>query len=969
MKQEYDFSTGARGKFFHADAKLHLPASDEKPDWVGPEGQLGEFTVQVAKGTLESYRAQSYRVTEDANTEQFAAHGGYAHRQLYELIQNSADALLGAPSGQSILIRLTEHFLYCADDGTPIDQDGVVGLMFSRMSSKLNTTAIGRFGIGFKSVLGVTDAPEFYSRPVSFRFDKQRAAERIASATQTAQVERYPVLRLPEPIDPGGEMAKDVELAELMSWATNVVRLPLKPGAHGDLARQMRDFPPEFLLFVDHVRYLTLEDGEHSRDFVLNSRDGELLLDTERGIARWRRFETTHCLSDDARGDWPLSGASGDVAIQWAAPLDRLDLPGRFWAFFPTDTASLVAGILNAPWKTNEDRQNLLPGPYNEELIEATAEMIAESLPKLATDDDPGRHLDALPRRHEGGDSKQADLLRKRLFAHLRHREVIPDQDRRLRAIGSLSYPPKRMTDRSETEAFECWSAYSGRPIDWLHHGVLTRNRVSRLAAINRLFPPRWDGDDSQSAPQASIANWLEALVEGKEGDDAIAASKAAIQTAASISSGTAISGKELGCIVLTASGDWRPPDPERVFLPEWTPADGAPGGSESFVHAALVSDHDALSGLTKLGIKSPSPETVFELLAQRVLEGGNGEELSEDLHRDFWKASRELPTNTASEVVRKARGRARRVVWPGKLRVRTHGGTWQPPYRVLLPGRILPGDGCQDEHATVDTQFHEEDEKLMRRLGVTEEPCDDRDLSFEPTFASFRNSSRAQYSKRDGLPRDPRWSYLDFTATKGPGPLEVLTVLSDDAKARYTEALLALDGSYKPWTMWHTGTNRQEYPKMRCPSLTTIMLREHGRIRTPHRIVPLSEATGSHPKSPEALRFLLGHSKAREIKEAFELMEPTPEFFGADDPIPLTDVWRGLGQYLRPHQRTCELVRCERIVVVGQLRDCIFHASTIYLADTTGAGELRKLRLVVDELDLGLSDAQIEQILRRRTP
>ena len=165
MKQEYDFSTGARGKFFHADAKLHLPASDEKPDWVGPEGQLGEFTVQVAKGTLESYRAQSYRVTEDANTEQFAAHGGYAHRQLHELIQNSADALLDAPSGQSILIRLTEHFLYCADDGTPIDQDGVVGLMFSRMSSKLNTTAIGRFGIGFKSVLGVTDAPEFYSRP------------------------------------------------------------------------------------------------------------------------------------------------------------------------------------------------------------------------------------------------------------------------------------------------------------------------------------------------------------------------------------------------------------------------------------------------------------------------------------------------------------------------------------------------------------------------------------------------------------------------------------------------------------------------------------------------------------------------------------------------------------------------------------------------------------------------------------
>ena len=381
MKHEYDFSAGMRGKFFRADAKLRLPASDEKPEWAGPEAELGQFTVQVAEDTLESYRAQSYRVTEDANAEQFAVHGGYAHRQLHELVQNSADALLDSQHGQSILVRLTEHFLYCADNGAPIDEDGVVGLMFSRMSSKRNTTAIGRFGVGFKSVLGVTDAPEFYSRPVSFRFDSKRAADRIAAATRDAHLERYPVLRLPEPIDPRRQMDRDEELAELMSWATNVVRLPLKAGAHYDLAQQVRDFPSEFLLFVDHVRYLTMEDGEHSREFMLNRRDGELILDNQEGVARWRRFETTHRVSDAARSDWPLSGATDDVSIQWAAPVDRLDRPGQFWAFFPTETASLVAGILNAAWKTNEDRLNLLPGSYNEELIEAAAEMIAESLP------------------------------------------------------------------------------------------------------------------------------------------------------------------------------------------------------------------------------------------------------------------------------------------------------------------------------------------------------------------------------------------------------------------------------------------------------------------------------------------------------------------------------------------------------------------------------------------------------------
>ena len=37
MKPEYDFSTGERGRFFHADARLHLPAGDVSPAWAEPD--------------------------------------------------------------------------------------------------------------------------------------------------------------------------------------------------------------------------------------------------------------------------------------------------------------------------------------------------------------------------------------------------------------------------------------------------------------------------------------------------------------------------------------------------------------------------------------------------------------------------------------------------------------------------------------------------------------------------------------------------------------------------------------------------------------------------------------------------------------------------------------------------------------------------------------------------------------------
>ena len=283
MKREYDFSAAERGRFFRESARIRVPSSDGKQDWIGPSGAIGKFIVEEATKTLRAYREQPRLITEQANDEIGTAHGGYAHRQLMELVQNSADALLESTNGKSVLIRLANGFLYCADDGGAIDASGIVGLMFSRMSNKRNTAAIGRFGLGFKSVLGVTDAPEFYSRSGSFRFDRTRAEERIA---KVARVDRYPVLRLPEPMDPNEAMGADEELRELMTWATNVVRLPLKTGAHGELARQIRDFRPEFLLFVDHVRYLTLEDGESSRDFILEERQGELCLDTGDESAR-----------------------------------------------------------------------------------------------------------------------------------------------------------------------------------------------------------------------------------------------------------------------------------------------------------------------------------------------------------------------------------------------------------------------------------------------------------------------------------------------------------------------------------------------------------------------------------------------------------------------------------------------------------------------------------------------------------
>ena len=277
-------------------------ATDLDTRWAGPDGALGVYIREESKKSLESYKSQPNLVYEHANQEEDTARGGYANRQLFELVQNSADALASS-DGEYIWIRLTQTHLYCADNGQAVDQNGARSLLFSHLSSKRGTSEIGRFGLGFKSVLGVTDTPEFFSRTGSFRFNKDRSAKFLRFIAP--DIERYPVLRLAEPFDPWPDIETDTNLREMAYWATNIVRLPLKPGAHQTIDKQIKKFSAEFLLFVEHVGRLVLQTDqeERARIVTLTHEDDRWTLDDAGNRTRWMLERRLHRLSPDARND------------------------------------------------------------------------------------------------------------------------------------------------------------------------------------------------------------------------------------------------------------------------------------------------------------------------------------------------------------------------------------------------------------------------------------------------------------------------------------------------------------------------------------------------------------------------------------------------------------------------------------------------------------------------------------------
>jgi hypothetical protein len=245
----------------------------EHSGWSGEDGPVGQVVLTQSEACLQSYMANADLIEEHANIETSIREGGYGHRQLFELIQNGADELRGARNGL-IHVVLTEQALYCANRGNPITPAGARTILASHLSHKRGAE-IGRFGVGFKSVLSVSDEPLFFSRSGSFGWSANQARARILERVPVAGP--TPVLRIAHLLDAGQERMTDQTLNELMSWAATVVKLPLRDGRFASqLAEQLREFPAVFAVFSPHAGRVILEDRRNVsyRREILGGGDG-----------------------------------------------------------------------------------------------------------------------------------------------------------------------------------------------------------------------------------------------------------------------------------------------------------------------------------------------------------------------------------------------------------------------------------------------------------------------------------------------------------------------------------------------------------------------------------------------------------------------------------------------------------------------------------------------------------------------
>lgn len=640
--------------------------ADNIGDWTRPDPELVAMVIEQREAALDVYDRDPVLKQEHLGQEDSFRTGGYATRQAYELVQNALDALHKGGRPGRIELRIADGALYCANQGAPFNARGLEAISHAYVSSKRGDE-IGRFGLGFKSALGVTDQPQVFSRSISFAFN---VACDIADVPATPGA---PILRMPQLLDVEAAFAEDANLTDLARWATTIVKLPIVR-RHAELFAQVAGFKAELALFAPFLARLAVVE-KRGQEIVTRFDvereelvDGKVVLRQGDGTAvTWRIASEMFTPSQEARADAGDAVYRDNTTVSYAVSDSNEYRVGEFWSFFPLQDRTTATGIFNAPWRTNDDRTTLMPGMYNRELLKRLGRLFLRIIPELSTTEDPARHFDYLPARGNEVRSWGDRILNEFIPNSARISPIVPNLNGELRIPEKLT-APRLKGERVEpaVRAFQ-QSGFSG--VNTAHASCFTtRTRRTRLRELM--------GGDLTHAGQGELApnRWLEQLIE-KGGVDALKHVTAVVELLGDSDRKSALEAR----VVPDTKGHLHRLDAHRTLFLR---SGSTPVSTLSYIDPRVLEVPGVEAFLRLLGYRDASPEAEIEGLGAL-----DTTEWSLPEWEAFWARLRRVEGQRAARIVEELRTREQPVL------LLTAAGSWKLAGELVHLGEGLPKD------------------------------------------------------------------------------------------------------------------------------------------------------------------------------------------------------------------------------------------------------------------------------------
>jgi hypothetical protein len=317
--------------------------SDDLPDDISGVSD-DEFIHEIARRTINVYRTDPNRRKRDVRHEK-AVSRDYGGRYLWELVQNADDAM--APEGAN------------------------------------TTRLIGTKGLGFKSVLEISERPEIFSHRFAFRFTRSES-ELLLQKDLKANV-AAPTFEIPHP----ATLSQEIEELLGKRYAT-IIRLPFSDAqTRAKVHDAVKALDRRFLLFSQHLERFRIRFD--TRDVITTikrspSTDGRQTIalaskgdgsPRKQAWCKWSKewpgqekdklFSVAVCLPmDDSGGVQPLAYHSSPIYV-----------------FFPTKERIGARALIHASIELTQNRNYFVDDEKNNEIYPRLKQLIANILQEV----------------------------------------------------------------------------------------------------------------------------------------------------------------------------------------------------------------------------------------------------------------------------------------------------------------------------------------------------------------------------------------------------------------------------------------------------------------------------------------------------------------------------------------------------------------------------------------------------------
>lgn len=276
---------------------------------------------------------------------------------IYELLQNTEDT-----GAKSLEFKIFKDRLKLIHNGRAFNYRDIESITNIGDSSKKDINAIGKFGIGFKSVYKITQTPQITSGEFNFR------------------ILDYLV---PEPLENKGvDPLKTTINLPFESLEQSVEEI------HKMVSTKLLEIKLENLLFLKNIQEIVINNNgiptiysRHSN--IIKSLNGITVTNSKLTAEGYNLLESKNEEYLIFSKNVPIGEKNFKVEI--AYKLDNGNIStvktSKVFVFFETEHDTNLNFLINGPYQTNKARENVPDNEINNiKLLEGTAELVSESI-------------------------------------------------------------------------------------------------------------------------------------------------------------------------------------------------------------------------------------------------------------------------------------------------------------------------------------------------------------------------------------------------------------------------------------------------------------------------------------------------------------------------------------------------------------------------------------------------------------